>query len=263
MTTPQYPGYPGDGSRSGYNPQDGGGSAYGPPPGYGPHPGMGVGGGVPPYPRGAMGGVPMSVGDGLSWAWSKFKDNVPILIVGIGLWTILSNFGIDTRIELNGHEYGYGLGIPFGNHISFIVRLFAGLVITNMSLKVATGRPLDWNDLFAFPNFGASLLAGLLTAIAMAAGLVLCIVPGIVVAFLLSYSVYFTVDKGVDGIEGMKASWRILSSHVGELLPFALTGVGLYLLGGITIIGWIVTIPLVFLMTAYSYVRIQGYDVVR
>ena len=97
----------------------------------------------------------------------------------------------------------------------------------------------------------------------MAAGLVLCIVPGIVVAFLLSYSVYFTVDKGVDGIEGMKASWRILSSHVGELLPFALTGVGLYLLGGITIIGWIVTIPLVFLMTAYSYVRIQGYDVVR
>jgi len=46
MTTPQYPGYPDDGSQSG----------------------MGAGGGMPPYPAGAMGGVPMSVGDGMSWA---------------------------------------------------------------------------------------------------------------------------------------------------------------------------------------------------
>jgi hypothetical protein len=69
---------------------------------------------------------------------------------------------------------------------------------------------------------------------------------------------YFTVDKGVDGIEGMRASWNTLSSHVGELLPFALTGAGL-----ITVFGWIVTMPLVVLMTGYSYVRIQGYDVIR
>ena len=74
---------------------------------------------------------------------------------------------------------------------------------------------------------------------------------------------YFTVDKGMDGIAGMKASWATLSSHVGELFPFALTGVGLYFIGAITLIGWLVTVPLVALLSAYSYVRIQGYDVVR
>ena len=97
----------------------------------------------------------------------------------------------------------------------------------------------------------------------MVVGLLLCVVPGIIVAFLLYYTVYFTVDKGVDGIEGMRASWGVLSRHVGELLPFALVGAGLYVLGALLLIGWLVTVPLAVLLTAYSYVRIQGYDVVR
>ena len=205
----------------------------------------------------------MSVGDGLSWAWSKFKDNALILVVGFGVWAILSNLGFDSRVELNGEEYGFSYGIPFWGYVAPVVRLFSAIVAANMSLKVASGRQLEWNDIFSFPNFGASLLASFLTAVATGVGLLLCFIPGIIMAFLLYYSVYFTVDKGVDGIAGMKASWATLSSHVGELFPFALTGVGLYFIGGITLIGWLVTVPLVALLSAYSYVRIQGYDVVR
>ena len=289
MTTPQYPGYPDDGSQPGgvpgygaqpgygagpdahqqpgYGPQAGAVPNYGPQAGaaqgYGPQPGMGAGGGMPPYPPGAMGGAPMSVGDGLSWAWSKFKDNALILVVGFGVWAILSNLGFDSRVELNGEEYGFSYGIPFWGYVAPVVRLFSAIVAANMSLKVASGRQLEWNDIFSFPNFGASLLASFLTAVATGVGLLLCFIPGIIMAFLLYYSVYFTVDKGVDGIAGMKASWATLSSHVGELFPFALTGVGLYFIGGITLIGWLVTVPLVALLSAYSYVRIQGYDVVR
>ena len=289
MTTPQYPGYPDDGSQPGgvpgYGAQPGYGAGpapqqppgYGPQsaaaPGYGPQPGevpgygsqstMGGGAGMPYYPAGAMGGAPMSVGDGLSWAWSKFKDNALILVVGFGVWAILSNLGFDSRVELNGEEYGFSYGIPFWGYVAPVVRLFSAIVAANMSLKVASGRQLEWNDIFSFPNFGASLLASFLTAVATGVGLILCFIPGIIMAFLLYYSVYFTVDKGMDGIAGMKASWATLSSHVGELFPFALTGVGLYILGGITLIGWLVTVPLVMLLSAYSYVRIQGYDVVR
>ena len=59
-----------------------------------------------------MGGVPMSVGDGLSWAWSKFKDNALILTVGIGLWTILSRAGFDAHFTVGDQEYGFSTGIP-------------------------------------------------------------------------------------------------------------------------------------------------------
>ena len=289
MTTPQYPGYPDDGSQPGgvpgygaqpgygagpdahqqpgYGPQAGAVPNYGPQAGaaqgYGPQSTMGGGADMPYYPAGAMGGAPMSVGDGLSWAWSKFKDNALILVVGFGVWAILSNLGFDSRVELNGEEYGFSYGIPFWGYVAPVVRLFSAIVAANMSLKVASGRQLEWNDIFSFPNFGASLLASFLTAVATGVGLLLCFIPGIIMAFLLYYSVYFTVDKGVDGIAGMKASWATLSSHVGELFPFALTGVGLYFIGAITLIGWLVTVPLVALLSAYSYVRIQGYDVVR
>ena len=289
MTTPQYPGYPDDGSQPGgvpgygaqpgygagpdahqqpgYGPQAGAVPNYGPQAGaaqgYGPQSTMGGGADMPYYPAGAMGGAPMSVGDGLSWAWSKFKDNALILVVGFGVWAILSNLGFDSRVELNGEEYGFSYGIPFWGYVAPVVRLFSAIVAANMSLKVASGRQLEWNDIFSFPNFGASLLASFLTAVATGVGLLLCFIPGIIMAFLLYYSVYFTVDKGVDGIAGMKASWATLSSHVGELFPFALTGVGLYILGAITLIGWLVTVPLVALLSAYSYMRIQGYDVVR
>ena len=289
MTTPQYPGYPDDGSQPGgvpgygaqpgygagpdahqqpgYGPQAGAVPNYGPQAGaaqgYGPQSTMGGGAGMPYNPAGAMGGVPMSVGDGLSWAWSKFKDNALILVVGFGVWAILSNLGFDSRVELNGEEYGFSYGIPFWGYVAPVVRLFSAIVAANMSLKVASGRQLEWNDIFSFPNFGASLLASFLTAVATGVGLILCFIPGIIMAFLLYYSVYFTVDKGMDGIAGMKASWATLSSHVGALFPFALTGVGLYILGAITLIGWLVTVPLVMLLSAYSYVRIQGYDVVR
>ena len=289
MTTPQYPGYPDDGSQPGgvpgygarpgygagpdahqqpgYGPQAGAVPNYGPQAGaaqgYGPQSTMGGGAGMPYNPAGAMGGAPMSVGDGLSWAWSKFKDNALILVVGFGVWAILSNLGFDSRVELNGEEYGFSYGIPFWGYVAPVVRLFSAIVAANMSLKVASGRQLEWNDIFSFPNFGASLLASFLTAVATGVGLILCFIPGIIMAFLLYYSVYFTVDKGMDGIAGMKASWATLSSHVGELFPFALTGVGLYFIGAITLIGWLVTVPLVMLLSAYSYVRIQGYDVVR
>ena len=289
MTTPQYPGYPDDGSQPGgvpgygaqpgygagpdahqqpgYGPQAGAVPNYGPQTGaaqgYGPQSTMGGGAGMPYYPAGAMGGAPLSVGDGMSWAWSKFKENALILIVGMGLWTVLSNFTIDAHYNINGEEHGFGLVGPSGTYIAFAIGLFASIVTTHMALKVATGRPLTWSDLFTFPNFGASLLAAFLTGIATSVGSLLCVVPGVIAAFLFHYAVYFTVDKGMDGIAGMKASWATLSSHVGELFPFALAGVGLYILGAVTLIGWLVTVPLVMLLSAYSYVRIQGYDVVR
>ena len=218
---------------------------------------------MPYYPAGAMGGAPLSVGDGMSWAWSKFKENALILVVGMGLWTVLSSFTVEAHYNVNGEEHGFGLVGRSGTYIAIAIGLFASIVTTHMAIKVATGRPLAWSDLFTFPNFGASLLAAFLTWLATSVGSLLCVIPGIIAAFLFHYSVYFTVDKGMDGIAGMKASWATLSSHVGELFPFALTGVGLYILGAITLIGWLVTVPLVMLLSAYSYVRIQGYDVVR
>ena len=239
MTTPQYPGYPDDGSQPGgvpgygaqpgygvgpdahqqpgYGPQAGAVPNYGPQAGaaqgYGPQSTMGGGADMLYYPAGAMGGAPLSVGDGMSWAWSRFKETALILVGGMGLWTERSSFTVEAHYNVNGEEHGFGLVGRSGTYIAIAIGLFASIVTTHMAIKVATGRPLAWSDLFTFPNFGASLLAAFLTAVATYVGSLLCVVPGVIAGFLLHYSVYFTVDKGMGGIAGMKASWATLSSH--------------------------------------------------
>jgi len=72
-----------------------------------------------------MGGAPLSVGDGMSWAWSKFKENALILVVGMGLWTVLSNFTVEAHYTVNGEEHGFSLGVPYGTYIAFAIGLFA------------------------------------------------------------------------------------------------------------------------------------------
>lgn len=275
--TPGYPQFD-DGSQppgGGYNQPPGAG---GMPPGggYNQQPGAG---GMPPYPGGAYGDpaysgyggygaapggpprLPLSVGSALSWAWDAIKANPVVLLVGFGIWTLLRGVGANFEYTVDGveHSYGFVWGMP----ISLVANLLAPIVVAHVCLVVASGRRATFADFVAFPNFGQALLASILSALAVTVGIVLCILPGIIIAFLLSFAIYVVVDRGTSATEAMRSSFQILSSNTGELVPFALVGFALILLGSVTIIGWIVTAPLVYLMSGYAYLRIQGRDVVR
>ncbi|WP_243118469.1 hypothetical protein [Actinomyces wuliandei] len=275
MTTPpnpqqpsQYPGasgqYPGA-----QQPQPGYGQPGGQPgaaPGYG-QPGYAQSGyGVPGY--GAPTGPAMGVGDGLSWAWSRLKANPLVLVVGFIVWTVLSSIGFNAETTVNGETYSYGLGLGFlGSLLSFVLSLLGTIALASVALRTAAGQRVTWSDFVSFPNLGGGLLAGLLSALAAILAGVLTFfllgAGGIIVAYLLHFAVYVTTDKGVNGIEGITTSTSLLAGNAGQLIPFALAGFGLLALGVVTVVGWVVTVPLVELMTAYAYVRVQGHDVAR
>ena len=147
--------------------------------------------------------------------------------------------------------------VPIGS----ILSLFFSIVSAHVGIKSANGQRVAFGDFFTFPNLFGSLVAVFLTSVAVGVGSVLCVIPGIILLYLLFFSVYAAVDQGVNGVDAMKISWQVLSGNVGTYVPFALTGFGLWLLGFVTVIGWIVTGPLVALMTAYAYVRSQRREV--
>ncbi|SDN84620.1 Uncharacterized membrane protein [Actinomyces ruminicola] len=245
-------------------------------PGYGPPQNNGYPGAGQPYGYGApqpnaaqpYGYTPpaqpgVSVGDGMSWAWSRIADNAVVLLVGFGLWTILGRLGAEASFTLNGVEYHYGLGIPGGGIISFIATLISPVVLAHVALLTSSGRKADFKDFFTFPNFGQTLLALILSSLAIGLGAIFLIIPGIILYYLFTFVQYAAVEHNLEATAAMRYSMRLLSDNVGVLVPFALVGFLLHLAGAVTVIGWIVTGPLVALMTTYAYVRVQGRDVAR
>lgn len=274
---PQYPDHgqqPGDGQsgygaqqQPGYPPYPAGGAGqqgYAAQPGYGPQPGYGAPG-YGPQPGYGAPGVPVappSVGEALSWAWSVITSNAAVILAGFGLWTlVIGVLSFQFEYTVNNEEVSYGLGIPFGQPIGYVLNLLSTIVFAHVGLKAASGQRVAFSDFFTFPNLGGTLIAAFLTWLAAGVGTLLCLIPGIIALFLLYFSVYAAADRGVDGIEAMRISWRTLSANVGTYLPFALVGTGLWILGSVTVIGWVITVPLVSLMTAYAYVRSQGRQV--
>ena len=85
-------------------------------------------------------------------------------------------------LEKDAPEASIGVAI-IGNVVSNLVQIFLGIGQAIISLKVARGMPATVGDLFSggprfLPVLGASILAG----IALLAGMMLCIVPGVLLA---------------------------------------------------------------------------------
>lgn len=205
----------------------------------------------------------LTIGDGLSWAWSRITDNAVVLLVGFAIWTILGRLGADASFTLNGVEYHYGLGIPGGNLISLVAALVSSIALAHVGLLTSSGRKAEFKDFFTFPNFVQTILALILSWLAIGLGAILLVIPGVILLYLFTFVEYAAVEHNLGATAAMRYSMRLLSDNVGVLLPFALVGFLLHAVGAITVIGWVVTGPLVALMTTYAYVRVQGRDVAR
>lgn len=229
-------------------------TSFGDTPPYQPLTGTGAyGSPVPPRP--------MGVGDALSWAWERLWANPLVLLVGFGVWSLLTASGTSLQWSSGGEQHAYGAGSSC--LIALVAQLFGSIALAVASLATASGRKATWKDFITFPNLGAGILAGILTTVLTTIGFFLLIIPGIILTYLWYFTILVVVDQHTDAVDAMKISWRILADNTGTLVPFALAGAGLYVLGILSLIGWIVTVPLVGLMTAYAYVRVRGYDVAR
>lgn len=243
------PGY-GTPQNNGYGNYGGTGQGYGP-------------GSSQPYGYTPPARLAITVGDGLSWAWSRITDNAVVLLVGFGVWTILGRFGMEVSYTVDGVERSYGLGIPGGNIISLAAMLISPIALAHVGLLTSSGRKAEFKDFITFPNFLQAFLAMFLSGLATLIGSIFLVVPGLILLYLFTFVEYAAVEYKLGATAAMGYSMRLLSNNVGVLLPFALVGFLLYVVGAITVIGWIITGPLVALMTTYAYVRVQGRDVVR
>jgi uncharacterized membrane protein len=174
-----------------------------------------------------------------------FKYFLELFLIGIIAWVISIPSGVTGWFDF---------GIVASGILGFFA-LFYGLLIVGpvnygvsfAFLKAARGNKLEITDMFAgFRNYWNAVLANVLVGAIVFIGFILLIIPGIIFACKLAFTPYLVVERKMDVIEAIKASWSMTRGYawkvffVGLLaIPIAIVGLCLLLVGIIPAIMWI------------------------
>ncbi|MEM6108020.1 hypothetical protein AAHS21_17500 [Mycobacterium sp. 050272] len=268
-----------------------------PPPGYGapppPPPGYGAPpSGYPPPPGFGGYGNPASpqfdVAQAFKWAWGKFQQNVATLVVPVLIYVAVITifaliaallpmvFGESTSTTYtdsygettSGVDIAYGPAsiavMVVGYVLLFIAAIYMHAGVTTGCLDIADGKPVTIGTFFKPRNVGAVFVVALLIALGTVVGSILCIIPGIVFAFVTLFAIPFVVDRSLSPVESIKASIattraNLVPALLSWLVQYAVVLVGELLCG----VGMIAAIPVAALIQVYTYRKLSGGQVVE
>jgi uncharacterized membrane protein len=138
--------------------------------------------------------------------------------------------------------------------------MIAGMHIFIM--KKLLGRRAEFADLFlGFNYFVPTLVASVLIAIFVSVGMVLCIIPGLVVAAMYKFTYLFIVDKRMDFWPAMQASHAVVKHDYVGFTLFLLLMVLVDVLGVLCcVVGIFVAMPVTIAAITVAYKEIVGFE---
>jgi uncharacterized membrane protein len=172
----------------------------------------------------------------ISAGWEAFKKNAVNHIIAVVLLSAISSVG---------------MGLLTGP-------LWVGYM--RMILAESEGRTTSPTDIFkGFEDFVPALIASLLSSIIVSVGVMFCVVPGLLLAPLVTYSLYLVAAGEKDGIAALKRSFEMLQANLlpGFLCSFAL---GLVAVLGVLgcFVGVLVTMPVAFIGSVHMARQAAG-----
>lgn len=188
--------------------------------------------------------------DALQFGWGKTKEHFTYLL-GLVLIIFVS------AIVLNALS-----GIPI---LGFLLTI-AGQTILNMGMikiSLALGRnnkKASYKELFTtYQPFWVFLGASLLMGLAVAVGMVLLVIPGIIAAIMLQFSTYLVIDKGLGVMESLKESVNMTKGNRWKLFGLMLILALMNAVGGLLFgIGLLVTVPITLMAMVHVYDKLVG-----
>jgi uncharacterized membrane protein len=201
--------------------------------------------------------VDASYGNGWHQMWKYFLE---LFLIGIIGWVIGIPSGMEgwaqgetsavTTIGIIGFIYGILVVGPTDFGVSFAY------------LKAARSDKLEIGNMFeAFRNYWNTVLANILVGVIVVIGLILLIIPGIIFACKLAFTPYLVVDRKMEVIEAIKASWRMTDGHAWTVFLIGLLAIPICIAGlicfGVGIIVSIMWIRLTF-ASLYQAVSVSG-----
>jgi len=231
--------------------------------------------------------TPYKATEAISYGWRKFKASpstllVPMIVVFVGLavvaliiqFVIIGGFfgsQTCTTSNINGQPsvscgqsfwrqlLGAGLGATLLSLVGQI--LLAG--IYRGATRVTDGKDFSLGQLFEGYNKVQVVLAAIFISVATGIATVLCYLPGVLIAFLTSYTLFFIVDQELEAAEAIAESVKLVWHNFGKALLFFILAAIVVAIGAIVcLVGLLVAVPVVVIGMAYTYRRLQQQPVV-
>jgi uncharacterized membrane protein len=214
------------------------------------------------------GGTALSVGDAIRYGWNRFKANAwtwigAVVIAAIIQGVLNTLFGNRStfRIDTFGQSL-WTIGWIIGSIATVVIGYLINAALVRGALHEVDGQRPSLGSFFRFTNVGNVILASILVGVATAIGLILFVIPGLIVAFLSWWTLQFVIDRHDSAIEGVRSSFRAISSQAGPVFLLALALIGINILGAIPLgLGLLITIPVSTIASTYAYRVVSGSEV--
>lgn len=238
---------------------------------------------------GMAGSYPTKIdaGEVISTSWEIFKSQMGIVIGGFILFVLIT-FAASILMNLiesalfggamGAGPGGFPLGRPggvrrqpnpgillvavlFSTVLSMLVNSFFQAGWSLFMLKVAKGSNPEVGNLFGGGPYYLRMLGNsLLFVLMLYIGLLLCIIPGIIIALMFWPFQYVIVDDTSPHQSALSRAKDLTEGNWGAVILLVLASIAFNLLGLLACgIGLLFTIPLTVLMFAVAYCRMAGH----
>jgi uncharacterized membrane protein len=196
----------------------------------------------------------LDIGAAFSYGWKKFTSNPgPLLVCTLIVVAVNIVFFI--------------IGLPVSgflprlllNVVSFIVGLVVSRGLIRAALTVVNGGTPDPGLVFRFDNLGPFAVVSILFGLMVGIGLLLCIVPGVILAGLFGFAQWFVVERDMDAFTALRSARELVKGQLGTVILFGLcliifNAVGAILCG----VGLLLTYPVSYVAAAHAFRQLTG-----
>lgn len=192
-------------------------------------------------------------------SWELYKNHLGNLILFLFLITLISfTFG---ALRFFTPENSWIIYIV--SFVETFVNVLMGIGFIRILINIAEEKEYSLSTLFnqANPKLILHFIVGaLISIVAIFAGLLLLIIPGIYLALRLQFLVYILLKQSKpDFYRALKISWKLTEGKVWQLAGLSFLSLGLLILGLLAfIIGAIFIAPLVELFSVVAFTLIHS-----
>ena len=197
-----------------------------------------------------------SPGNAYSHGWKILKENfLELLLIIFIVMVVQTPVGYFNRAVIEFTSYGYE-GDFYNNVYSSFYWL---LVVTPFQygaaflfLQAVRGEKIEMRTIISpYNRIIDVILARVLVGGIVVIGIVMLIIPGIVFGIRLIFVPYLVMDKGLDAIGAIKASWKMTSGYGWTIFGMAILAFFICI-GGLLVFGVGILVSIIWISAAFA-----------